>query len=66
MQVFHEWVSQKNKFTKENYPADLFDEPYSTQIISECLQQFVTEAKRSDGTCYPPRTLPYTGKDSLG
>ena len=57
MRVFHEWVTQRNKRTKEKYPADLLDKPYSTQTISECLQRFVAEARRADGTCYPPRTL---------
>ena len=57
MHVFHEWVSQRNRHTKENYPADLLDKPYSTQIISECLQRFVAEDRRANGTCYPLRTL---------
>ena len=26
-------------------------------MISDCLQQFVAEARRADGTCYPPRTI---------
>ena len=54
MSDFHREI---NIAAKENYPADLLDKLYSTQIIFECLQQFVAEARRADGTYYPPRTL---------
>ena len=51
MREFH-----RNICTKENYPADLFDKLYSIQIISNYLQRFVAEARRTDSTCYPSRT----------
>ena len=57
MQVFQDSVVQKNKRTAENYPTDLFSKPYSIQMISDCFQQFVAEARRADGTCYLPRTI---------
>jgi len=57
MQVFQQWIEQRNKRVKEQFPRDLFDKPYSVEMISSCLQRFVAEAKRADGTPYPPHTL---------
>ena len=48
---------QRNKCTKENFPVYLFDKPLSVQIICSCLQRFVLEARREDGTQYPPKTI---------
>ena len=57
MRVFQQWIEQRNKRVKEQFPRDMFDKPYSVEMISSCLQRFVAEAKRADGTPYPPRTL---------
>ena len=46
---------QRNKCTKENFPVDLFDKPLSVEMICSCLQRFVLEARRKDGTRYPPK-----------
>lgn len=55
--VFQEWVVQRNKRSEEKFPEDLFDKPHSAEIICNCLQRFVVEARREDGTRYPPKTI---------
>ena len=39
------------------FPSDLFDKPYPIDVINSCLQRFISEARRVDGTPYPPKTL---------
>ena len=36
---------------------DILQKAYPPEILSSCLQRFVSEAKRTDGTSYPPKTL---------
>jgi len=57
VRVFLEWLRQRNKHASEVYPIDLLNKPYPCDILCECLQQFVSEARREDGREYPPRTL---------
>ena len=35
----------------------MLEKTYNPSIICECLQRFVSEARRADGTKYPPKTL---------
>ena len=39
------------------YPHDILEQEYDADILCGCLQRFVSEARRSDGSSYPPRTL---------
>ena len=55
--VFQGWLTQRNERNKEKFPIDLFDKPHPVEIISSCLQRFVLEARREDGTRYPPKTI---------
>ena len=57
--VFQQWLEQRNRRTEEKYPDDLLmrEEVYDCDTISGCLQRFVSEARRVDGTPYPPKTL---------
>jgi len=48
--VFKQWIDQQNQCCKEAYPTDLLEKPYNSDIICNCLQQFVSEARRADGT----------------
>ena len=41
----------------ETFPSDLLEKPYPLPLMNDCLQRFVLEAKRLDGTEYPPKTL---------
>ena len=42
---------------KEECPRGLLDKPYSPEEVCDCLQRFVAEARRGDGTPYLARTL---------
>ena len=55
--VFQQWLEQRNRCTEEKYPDDLLmrEEVYDCDTISGCLQRFVSEARRVDGTPYPPK-----------
>ena len=53
---FKEWIDQWNKCCKEVYPSDIL-ESYDSDLACNCLQQFVSKARRADGTQYPPKTL---------
>ena len=57
VRTFSDWITQRNKRNSEVFPSDLFDKPYPIDIMSSCLQRFVSEARRVDGTPYPPKTL---------
>ena len=39
------------------YPLDLLEKEYDPSVISEWWQWFVSEARRVDGTNYPPKTI---------
>ena len=39
------------------YPTDIFEKNHDTEIVCDCLQRFVSEARRADGTEYPPKIL---------
>lgn len=41
--VLQEWVMQRNKRNKEKFPVDLFDKPYSVEVICNCLQRWKLE-----------------------
>ena len=56
VQVFKEWIEQR-KCCKEVYPSDILEKPYESNLVCIYLQQFVSEARRADGTQYPPKTL---------
>ena len=57
VRTFRDWITQRNKRDSEVFPSDLFDKPYPIDVINSCLQRFVSEARRVDGTSYPPKTL---------
>lgn len=57
VRVFKEWIDQRNKHSKELYPSDILEKPYDCDLVCNCLQRFVSEARRADGTEYPPKTL---------
>ena len=40
-----------------SYPIDLLEKSYDAEVICDCLQRFVTEARQADGTEYPPKSL---------
>ena len=40
-----------------SYPIDLLEKSYDAEMICDCLQHFITEARRADGTEYPPKSL---------
>ena len=59
IRTFRDWIMQRNKreLASEIFPNDLFDKPYPIDVMNICLQRFVSEARRVDGTHYPPKTL---------
>ena len=57
LQAFQDWADQRNKRCKEECPRELLDKPYSPEEVCDCLQRFVAEARRGDGTPYLARTL---------
>ena len=57
VQVFKKWIEQQNKCCKEVYPSDILEKPNDSDLACNCLQRFVSEARRADGTQYPPKTL---------
>ena len=57
VRVFTQWIEQRNKHMEITYPLDLLEKAYGHSIICECLQRFVSEARRADGTNYPPKTI---------
>lgn len=57
LHVFQDWADQHNKHCKEECPRYLSDKPYSPEEVCNCLQHFVAEARRRDGTPYPAKTL---------
>ena len=59
MHVFQAWLQQRNSCADvdEVYPTDLLDKAHPCDVICNCLQQFVSEARKVDGKEYPPKTL---------
>ena len=55
--VFNQWIEQQNKCMNTTYPLDLLEKEYNPSVISECLQQFLSEAIRADGINYPLKTI---------
>jgi len=57
--TFQDWLIQRNRQAPngETFPSDLFEKPYPLSVLNDCLQRFVLEAKRADGTEYSPKTL---------
>ena len=55
--AFEDWADLQNKCCKEECPRDLLDTPNSPEEIFDCLQRFVVEARRADGTPHPTRTV---------
>jgi len=57
LRVYYQWINQRNKWMNEQFPLDLFEKPYTAREICSCLQWFVMEARKEDGSHYPPKTL---------
>ena len=57
VRTFSDWITQRNKCNSEVFRSDLPDKPYRIVTTISCLQRFVSEARRVDGTLYPPKTL---------
>ena len=58
VRTFQQWIKQRSeRLLQEVYPVDILQKPYATGVVCNCLQRFVSEAKRMDGTPYPRMTL---------
>ena len=58
IRTFQQWLMQRNKRApQEAFPQDILQKEYPTETLCNCLQCFVSEARRVDGTQYPPSTL---------
>ena len=58
IRTFQQWIKQRNeRLPQELYPVDILQKPYATDVVCNCLQRFVSEAKRMDGIPYLPKTL---------
>ena len=55
--IFTQWIEQRNKCTEITYSNDLLEKAYNPIIIFDCLQWFVSEVRRANGTNYPPKTI---------
>ena len=57
--TFKQWLENRNKLPsiERIYPHDILERAYDADILCGCLQRFVSEARRSDGSPYPPRTI---------
>ena len=56
--TFQQSIKQKNeRLPQEVDPVDILQKPYATDVVCNCPQRFVSEAKRMDGTPYPSMTL---------
>ena len=52
--TFQQWLMQRNKrVPQEAFPQDILQKEYPTETLCNCLQRFVSEARRVDGTQYP-------------
>ena len=62
LNTFTTWAKQRNARCgdqdKENAcPVDLLEKKYSPDIVCSSLQRFIMEARRTDGSKYPAKTL---------
>ena len=57
LRTFQAWARQRNERSGDLCPVDLFDKSYAPDVTCNCLQRFVLEARREDGTRYPPKTI---------
>lgn len=55
--TFQLWLEQRNKRSDEVYPRDVLEKKCDPDVLCNCLQRFVGEVRRSDGTPYPPKML---------
>ena len=56
LRVFNEWRSHRNKFSKEQCPEILLEDPNS-ENLNYWLSQFVIECRREDGKPYPAASI---------
>ena len=54
--VWHDWLSERNGTNEEKCPADLLENPKSSEL-NYWLCRFVAEVRKKDGTAYPPRSI---------
>jgi len=56
---FSSGLEQRNSHADVDkvYPTDLLDKVHPCDVICNCLQRFVSEARKVDGKEYPPKTL---------
>ena len=57
LRTFQAWARQRNERSGDLCPVDLFDKSYAPDVTCNCLQRFVLEARREDGTRYPPKNI---------
>ena len=50
--TFKQWLENRNKLPsiEKIYPDDILERAYDADILCGCLQRFVSEARRSDGS----------------
>ena len=54
VRTFQQWLMQRNKCVpQEAFPHDILQKEYPTETLCNCLQCFISEARRVDGTQYP-------------
>ena len=58
VRTFQQSIKQKNKcLPQEVDPVDILQKPHATDIVYNCLQRFMSEAKRMDMMPYPSMIL---------
>jgi hypothetical protein len=57
IRTFQSWANQQNKRCEDQCPEDLLDKEYPPSVMCNVVQKFITEARREDGSSYPPKTL---------
>ena len=55
MRVYRQW--RQSREDRGNNVPDIFQQPYNCEVLSHWLAVFVTEARKSDGTKYPAKSL---------
>ena len=54
VRAFQQWLMQRNKrVPQEAFPQDILQKEYPTENLCNCLQRYVLEARRVNGTQYP-------------
>ena len=54
VRTFQQWLIQRKKrMPQESFPDDILQKEYPTVTLCRCLQCFVSEARRVNGTQYP-------------